>query len=229
MNGLFTIEKLVPEVGLEPTRRVDPRGILSPVRLPIPPLRHQIVVLLPVFCREHQRAARAISYVDLHPRSREAPQESIRPALLPPRAPVWCSLLRPITLLSPETRGGMRTVGAAGQRNFSLTCSTMLRHGLAEMNIGTGKGQAGMVIVVTFGTGIGTQSSLTVASCRAPNLAILRFVGKGVGGGASKKYRKFIPLPRTLAPVVPAPLLNEGGVVSAALAAQEHSEASDKS
>jgi hypothetical protein len=32
---------LVPEVGLEPTRRVDPRGILSPVRLPIPPLRHQ--------------------------------------------------------------------------------------------------------------------------------------------------------------------------------------------
>jgi hypothetical protein len=33
---------MVPEVGLEPTRRVDPRGILSPVRLPIPPLRHQI-------------------------------------------------------------------------------------------------------------------------------------------------------------------------------------------
>ena len=32
---------LVPEVGLEPTRRLDPRGILSPVRLPIPPLRHQ--------------------------------------------------------------------------------------------------------------------------------------------------------------------------------------------
>jgi hypothetical protein len=31
----------VPEVGLEPTRRLDPRGILSPVRLPIPPLRHQ--------------------------------------------------------------------------------------------------------------------------------------------------------------------------------------------
>src|SRR5262245_47377035 len=32
---------MVPEVGLEPTRRPDPRGILSPVRLPIPPLRHQ--------------------------------------------------------------------------------------------------------------------------------------------------------------------------------------------
>ena len=35
------LKKLVPEVGLEPTRRIDPRGILSPVRLPIPPLRHQ--------------------------------------------------------------------------------------------------------------------------------------------------------------------------------------------
>lgn len=34
---------MVPEVGLEPTRRADPRGILSPVRLPIPPLRHQSV------------------------------------------------------------------------------------------------------------------------------------------------------------------------------------------
>ena len=37
---------LVPEVGLEPTRRADPRGILSPVRLPIPPLRHQRLQLL---------------------------------------------------------------------------------------------------------------------------------------------------------------------------------------
>jgi hypothetical protein len=35
--------RMVPEVGLEPTRRLDPRGILSPVRLPIPPLRHQSV------------------------------------------------------------------------------------------------------------------------------------------------------------------------------------------
>ena len=40
-NGLV-LEKMVPEVGLEPTRRTDPRGILSPVRLPIPPLRHHI-------------------------------------------------------------------------------------------------------------------------------------------------------------------------------------------
>jgi hypothetical protein len=38
---------MVPEVGLEPTRRLDPRGILSPVRLPIPPLRHQWGVASP--------------------------------------------------------------------------------------------------------------------------------------------------------------------------------------
>jgi integrase len=36
-----SLKELVPEVGLEPTRRADLRGILSPVRLPIPPLRHQ--------------------------------------------------------------------------------------------------------------------------------------------------------------------------------------------
>jgi hypothetical protein len=46
---------MVPEVGLEPTRRLDPRGILSPVRLPIPPLRHQVVAQLPVLSGHHPR------------------------------------------------------------------------------------------------------------------------------------------------------------------------------
>ena len=41
-NCGLVLEKMVPEVGLEPTRRTDPRGILSPVRLPIPPLRHHL-------------------------------------------------------------------------------------------------------------------------------------------------------------------------------------------
>ena len=31
---------LVPEAGIEPARGFCPRGILSPLRLPIPPLRH---------------------------------------------------------------------------------------------------------------------------------------------------------------------------------------------
>jgi hypothetical protein len=48
---------VVPEVGLEPTRRLDPRGILSPVRLPIPPLRHQRVrrSTFSIFCSAMQQ------------------------------------------------------------------------------------------------------------------------------------------------------------------------------
>ena len=38
-NPLFLL--MVPEVGIEPTRG-RPRGILSPVRLPISPLRHGV-------------------------------------------------------------------------------------------------------------------------------------------------------------------------------------------
>jgi polyphosphate glucokinase len=41
-----------------------------------------------------------------------------------------------------------------------------------------------------------------------------------LGGGVSKKYQKFLPLLRTQARVVPAQLLNEAGIVGAALAAK---------
>jgi polyphosphate glucokinase len=41
-----------------------------------------------------------------------------------------------------------------------------------------------------------------------------------LGGGVSKKHRKFLPLLRTQARVVPAQLLNEAGIVGAALAAK---------
>lgn len=41
-----------------------------------------------------------------------------------------------------------------------------------------------------------------------------------VGGGVSKKHRKFLPLLDTQADVVPAQLLNEAGIVGAALAAK---------
>ena len=44
ISGLNTtkLEKVVPEVGIEPTRGC-PRRILNPVRLPISPLRHNSV------------------------------------------------------------------------------------------------------------------------------------------------------------------------------------------
>lgn len=41
-----------------------------------------------------------------------------------------------------------------------------------------------------------------------------------VGGGVSKEHEKFLPLLETKVPVVPAQLLNEAGIIGAALAAQ---------
>jgi len=51
----------------------------------------------------------------------------------------------------------------------------------------------------------------------SPDLFIL-------GGGVSKKHRKFLPLLSTQAEVVPAELLNEAGIVGAALAARNLNE-----
>ena len=41
-----------------------------------------------------------------------------------------------------------------------------------------------------------------------------------IGGGISKKHTKFLPLLHTRAPVVPAQLLNEAGMIGAALVAK---------
>ena len=42
-----------------------------------------------------------------------------------------------------------------------------------------------------------------------------------VGGGASKKADKFLPLLELNTPIVPAQLLNDAGIVGAAMAARE--------
>lgn len=139
--------------------------------------------------------------------------------------------------------------------------------GIAEMTIGAGKGQAGVVMMVTLGTGIG--SALFLDGRLVPNteLGHIEIRGKEgerhasdrtrqrkglswkrwaarvdeylgqlealfspdlfiIGGGVSKKHEKFIPLLSTRAPVVPAQLLNEAGMVGAALAARGRKEAS---
>jgi polyphosphate glucokinase len=133
--------------------------------------------------------------------------------------------------------------------------------GLAEMRFGAGKGEPGVVIIVTIGTGLGTalfsdgklvpNSELghlevngvdaeTMASDSArrrdglkwkewakrfdafltalhtviwPDLIIL-------GGGASKKSHKFLDQLTIPTRVVPAKLLNEAGIVGAAIAAE---------
>lgn len=131
--------------------------------------------------------------------------------------------------------------------------------GLAEMQFGRGRGKKGTVILLTFGTGIGSAlfrdgrlfpnaelghipwrgrpfERYAAASVRkrarlewpewaqrvnvylgvverlfAPRLLI-------IGGGVSKKADKYLQFIRTRAPVVPARLNNDAGIVGAALA-----------
>jgi polyphosphate glucokinase len=133
--------------------------------------------------------------------------------------------------------------------------------GIAEMTFGAGKGQGGVVLMMTFGTGIG--SALFVDGRLVPNteLGHLELRGKDaerrasdrirqqkdlswrkwaarvdeylgrlealfspdlfiIGGGVSKKHGQFLPLLSRRAPVVAAQLLNNAGIVGAALAAR---------
>ncbi|XCB29940.1 hypothetical protein RQN30_00175 [Arcanobacterium hippocoleae] len=45
-----------------------------------------------------------------------------------------------------------------------------------------------------------------------------------IGGGISKKYKKFLPLIDTRAPIVPAELRNGAGIVGAALLAHQEAQ-----
>ncbi|MDR1998702.1 MAG: ROK family protein [Frankiaceae bacterium] len=134
--------------------------------------------------------------------------------------------------------------------------------GLAEVRFGAARGQGGVVIVLTFGTGIGSAlfidgrlvpntelghleldgveaESRAAASARdnerlsykqwarrvqrymshvealfAPDLFV-------VGGGISKEARDWVPRLKLRAPIRVAELLNNAGIVGAALAAAE--------
>jgi polyphosphate glucokinase len=130
--------------------------------------------------------------------------------------------------------------------------------GIAEMTFGAGKDRAGVVIMVTLGTGIG--SALFVDGTLVPNTELGHLkMGKHdaekraadsvreeqglswkewaerldeyllmvealfspdlfiVGGGISKKADKFLPRLTVKTEIVPAQLLNEAGIVGAAL------------
>ena len=134
--------------------------------------------------------------------------------------------------------------------------------GLAEMRYGAGRGQRGVVLMLTFGTGIG--SALFVDGHLVPNTEFGHIQVDGedgekrasaaardredlsyphwahrvdryldvleaglwpdliiVGGGVSKKADKWVPLLTTRTPVVPAQLMNDAGIVGAALAAAD--------
>lgn len=133
--------------------------------------------------------------------------------------------------------------------------------GLAEMSFGAGRGQKGVVLIVTIGTGLGT--SLFTDGVLLPNaeLGHIELDGKDaelaasdaarkrldlsleewaknfdrylrrlealfwpdliiLGGGSSKKFDRFAPLLTVNAKIVPAQMLNDAGIVGAALAAR---------
>lgn len=138
--------------------------------------------------------------------------------------------------------------------------------GVAEMKFGAGRKRKGVVLLLTFGTGIG--SAVFVDGTLMPNtelghmelmcganggveaeeyasdrirkgqqlrwsewaarvnqyLAVLESLFSPdlfiLGGGVSRKHQKYLSLLDTRAEVVPAQLLNEAGIVGAALAAK---------
>jgi polyphosphate glucokinase len=133
--------------------------------------------------------------------------------------------------------------------------------GMAEMVIGAGRGRQGVVIMLTFGTGIGTaifvdghllpntefghlpirgKDAEHRASARIRDeedlswsewaervneyLGLMEFFFSPdlfiIGGGVSKKQHKFLPQLRARAEIVPAQLLNEAGIIGAAMAAR---------
>lgn len=134
--------------------------------------------------------------------------------------------------------------------------------GIAEMQFGAGKGQRGVVLIVTIGTGLGT--SLFTDGHLLPNAELGHIEIKGkdaeltasdaarkrnkfsweewalefnlylstlekllwpdliiLGGGAVKKHEQFLPALQLHTRVVPAELMNEAGIVGAALAARD--------
>jgi polyphosphate glucokinase len=138
--------------------------------------------------------------------------------------------------------------------------------GIAEMRYGAGRERNGVVLMLTFGTGIG--SALFTDGVLVPNTEFGHIQVDGedgerrasaaardreelsypewaqrvdryldvleagvwpdliiVGGGVSKKAHKWLPLLSTRTTVVPAELQNDAGIVGAALAAQERTDA----
>jgi polyphosphate glucokinase len=132
--------------------------------------------------------------------------------------------------------------------------------GIAEVAFGAGRGQRGVVVMLTFGTGIG--SAVFAGGVLVPNTELGHLQMRGVdaellasdrareteslgwpqwahrvqeylayiesllwpdllivGGGVSKKADRFLRYIETRAPVVPAMLRNNAGIVGAAMAA----------
>jgi len=151
---------------------------------------------------------------------------------------------------------------ATGGANEVIVLNDADAAGIAEARFGAAQGVAGVVILLTFGTGIG--SALLIDGTLVPNteLGHLELGGHDaekraaasvrdehkmsykkwaervqdymsyverlftpdlfvVGGGVSKDAAKWVPLLELKTPVKPAELLNDAGIVGAAMAAAE--------
>lgn len=151
---------------------------------------------------------------------------------------------------------------AAGGANDVIVLNDADAAGIAEARFGAARGVTGVVIMLTFGTGIG--SALLIDGRLVPNteLGHLELDGHDaekraaasvrdeeklsykrwakrvsdymshverlftpdlfvVGGGVSKDSEKWVPLLDLRTPVRPAELLNDAGIVGAAIAAAE--------
>ena len=159
-------------------------------------------------------------------------------------------------------------IGTDGKRLFEGATAgvvTLLNDadaaGIAEMTFGAGRGKRGVVMMLTFGTGIGSAIFLDGKLLPNTELGHLEMRGKDaehrasdkvreerewdwadwakrvneyfthldrlfwpdlyiIGGGVSKHAEHFLPLFTAQAPIVPAELRNEAGIVGAALAAR---------
>ncbi|HEY8826158.1 MAG TPA: ROK family protein [Jatrophihabitantaceae bacterium] len=151
---------------------------------------------------------------------------------------------------------------AAGGANEVIVLNDADAAGIAEARFGAAQGVAGVVILLTFGTGIG--SALLFDGTLVPNTELGHLELDGydaetraaasvrdegnmsykkwakrvndymshverlftpdlfvVGGGVSKDAAKWVPLLELNTPVKPAELLNDAGIVGAAMAAAE--------
>jgi polyphosphate glucokinase len=134
--------------------------------------------------------------------------------------------------------------------------------GVAEVAFGAGRDQAGLIMMLTFGTGIGSALFLDGVLLSNTELGHVEIDGADaellasdrireaeelsweqwaarverylrhiemllsprlfiVGGGVSKKSEKFFPLLDIRTPIVPATLLNNAGIIGAAIAAAQ--------
>ena len=84
--------------------------------------------------------------------------------------------------------------------------------GIAEVTFGAGTGERGTVLLLTFGTGVG--SALFTGGLLVPNTEFGHIEIRG------KDSEKWVPLLTGIrARIVPATLLNDAGIVGAAMAA----------